>query len=290
MNTHIITGWNNNSVYASGKDSDMNTILGYIAVPFTIEHGSAGAISRIIELARLKEMRPLFEKFNNLTCYCAGLDRPSVDELNLLAVTVTTLHKNINNYILKLESKISQCTIALASLSKGSVSGSGYYIRQQIQQNEDNRERSQNQIAVAEKDRLYVESVISLLRSLVRSEKESNPEFILNTELPKTDTDNSGWYFFRRGNEAGEMVLASLERVQKALDNIIVNCTCVGSNIRHKEEKNALINAYTYYYSSGGETLRFTIALSDYIGAVMEPVRNTIKKEYKMTHSFSANY
>ncbi|EEP7894884.1 hypothetical protein HCK92_003964, partial [Salmonella enterica] len=243
-----------------------------------------------LELARLKEMRPLFEKFNNLTCYCAGLDRPGADELNLLAVTMTTLHKNINNYILKLESKISQCTIALAALSKGNVSGSGYYIRQQIQQNEDNREHSQNQIAVAEKDRLYVESVISLLHSLVRSERESNPEFILNTELPKTDTDNSGWYFFRRGNEAGEMVLASLERVEKALNNIIVKCTCVASNIRHKEEKNALINAYTYYYSSGGETLRFAIASSDYIGAVMEPVRNTIKKEYKMTHSFSANY
>ena len=290
MNTHIITGWNNTGVHASGKDEDMNTILGYIAVPFTIEHGSAGAISRIIELARLKEMRPLFEKFNNLTCYCAGLDRPGADELNLLAVTVTTLHKNINNYILKLESKISQCTIELAALSKGSVSGSGYYIRQQIQQNEDNRERNQNQITVAEKDRLYVESVISLLRSLVWSERESNPEFILTTELPKTDTDNSGWYFFRRGNEAGEMVLASLERVEKALDNIIVKCTCVASNIRHKEEKNALINAYTYYYSSGSETLRFAITLSDYISAVMEPVRNTIKKEYKMTHSFSTNY
>lgn len=37
------------------------------------------------------------------------------------------------------------------------------------------------------------------------------------------------------------MVLASLERVQKALDNIIVNCTCVGSNIRHKEEKTHLL-------------------------------------------------
>ncbi|ECC2781626.1 hypothetical protein FOM29_04155 [Salmonella enterica] len=290
MNTHIITGWNNNSVHASGKDEDMNTILGYIAVPFTIEHGSAGAISRIIELARLKEMRPLFEKFNNLTCYCAGLDRPSVDELNLLAVTVTTLHKNINNYISKQESEIAQCSTALAAISKGSVTGSGFYIRQQIQQNENNRERSQNQIAVAEKDRLYVESIISLLRSLVRSERESNPEFILNTELPQTDTDNSGWYFFRRGNEAGEMVLASLERVQKALDNIIVKCPRTASNIRHKEEKNALIKAYTYYYSRDGETLRFAIDLSDYIGAVMEPVRNTIKKEYKMTYSFSTNY
>ncbi|EEJ8448069.1 hypothetical protein GVB59_002867 [Salmonella enterica] len=290
MNTHIITGWNNATVYASGKDSDMNTVLGYISVPFTIEHGSAGAIARIIELARLKELRPLFEKFNALTCYCAGMTRSGGDELNLLATTMTMLHKNISNHISMLESKVSQCTATLDAINKGSVSGSGDYIRQKLQQNEDNRVRSQSQISAAEKDLLYVESVISLLRSLLRSEKGSNPEFILTSELPKTDTDNSGWYFFRRGNEAGEVVLTSLERVEKALDNIIVNCTCVASNVRNKEEKNALINAYTFYYCAGGELLRLVMSLSDYISAVMEPVRNTIKKEHRMTRTFSTSY
>lgn len=290
MNTNIIPGWDNNSVNANGKDSDMNAVLGYIPVPFTIEHGSAGAIARIIELARLNEMRPLFEKFNNLTSYCAGLNRPCVDELNLLAVTMATLHKNISSYISLMENEVSQCAATLDALSKGSVSGSGYYIRQQIQQNEDNRERRQNNITTAEKDRLYVESIISLLRSLVRSERESNPEFTLTTELPKTDSENSGWYFLRCGNETGEMVLASLDRVEKALDKVIVNCTCVASNIRHKEEKNALINAYANYYSRAGETLRLVITLGDYISAVMEPVRGAIKKEYKMAQSFSTNY
>ncbi len=290
MNTNIIPGWDNNSVYANGKDSDMNAVLGYISVPFTIEHGSVGAIARIIELARLNEMRPLFEKFNKLTGYCAGLNRPCVDELNLLTVTMSTLHKNINTYISQMESEVSKCTAMLDAISKGGVSGSGYYIRQQVQQNEDNRERRQNNIAIAEKDRLYVESVISLLQSLVRGEKESNPEFILSTELPKTGDENGGWYFLKRGNEAGEMVLASLERVRGALDNVIVNCTSVASNIRNKEEKTALINAYVSYYSSGSETLRLLIALGDYVSAVMEPVRNAIKKEYKMKQSFSTNY
>lgn len=290
MNTNIITGWNNASVFAFGKDADINTVLGYIPVPFTTEHGSAGAISRIIELARLKEMRPLFEKFNNLTGYCAGLVHPGADELNLLASTVSILHKNIRSHISQLEAEVSLCDAMLETINKGGINGSGDYIRREVEKNKDNKERSQNQIAAAEKDCIYVESVISLLRSLVRSEKETNPDLILTTELPKTDTENGGWYYFKRGNDVAAMILDSLESVETALNRIIGKCTRVANNIRHKDEKNALINAHTFYYSEGGERLRAIMDLADYISAVMEPVRATIKKEYRMERSFNNDY
>lgn len=290
MNTHIITGLDNVNVFTYGKDSDMNTILGYISVPFTIMHGSAGAISRIIELARIKEMHPLFEKFNDLTGYCAGLIRASADELNFLAATISSLYININNHISHLESKSSQCAANLDAINKGSVSGSGYYIRQQVQQNEDGRERSENQIIRAKKERHYIESVISLLRSIVRSEKQSNSDFNLTKELPKTDAENGGWHYFKCGSDAGENILVSLERVEKSLNTIIKSCTSVASNIKNKEEKNALINACLYYYSNDGEIFRTVMELTEYVRAVMEPIRDKIKKEHRMTFSFNENY
>lgn len=290
MNTHIITGWNKATVFMDGKDSDMNTVLGYIAVPFTIGHGGAGAIARIIELVRLKEMRQLHEKFNSLTGYSVGVVHLDEDEINLLAETVTVLHKNIRSYISQLESKISLCDSTLEAINKGGVSGTGDYIRHKLVQNQDDKERSQNQIDTAEKDCLYVESVISLLRSLIECAKKENPAFRLTTELPKPDTSVTGWGYFSRVNNAGRMVLEPLDVVEKSLRRIIDACTSVASNVRNNEEKNALLKARAFYYSREGELLRSVMTLSEYICSAMSPVHVAIKKGNKMECSFSSFY
>lgn len=290
MNTYITTGWNKATVFADGKDSDMNTVLGYISVPFTVGHGGAGAIARIIELARLKEMRPLFDSFNSLTGYCAGMVQLDEDEINLLAATVSVVHKNIRSYISQLEGKISLCNSTLEAINKGTVSGSGEYIRYKLVQNQDDKERCQNQIESAEKDRLYIESVISLLCSLTQCAKEINPAFRLTTELPKSDASVTGWNYFSRVNHAGGMVLEPLDAVEKSLRRIIDTCTCVASNVRNNEEKNALLKARVFYYSGGGELLRSVMTMGEYISAVMSPVHVAIKKGHKMECAFSSFY
>ncbi|EMG7889496.1 hypothetical protein V5L74_003268 [Enterobacter hormaechei] len=290
MNTHITTGWNKATVFADGKDSDINTVLGYIAVPFTVGHGGAGAIARIIELARLKEMRQLHEEFNSLTGYSVGVVHLDEDEINLLAATVTVLHKNIRSHISQLESKISLCVSTLDAINKGTVSGTGEYIRHKLVQNQDEKERSQNQINTAEEDCLYVESVISLLRSLIECEKKENPAFRLSTELPKPDTPLTGWSYFSRVNNAGRMVLEPLDVVENSLRRIIDACTSVASNVRNNEEKNALLKARVFYYSREGELLRSVMTRSEYICAAMSPVRVAIKKGHKMERSFNNFY
>ncbi|EAV1365843.1 hypothetical protein [Salmonella enterica] len=290
MNTHITTGWNKATVFADGKDSDMNTVLGYIVVPFTVGHGGAGAIARIIELARLKEMYPLYEKFYSLTGYSAGVAHLDEDEINLLAATVTVLHKNIRSHISQLESKVSLCDSTLETINKGGISGTGDYIRNKLVQNQYDKERSQNQIYTAEEDFLYVESVISLLRSLIECMKKENPAFRLKTELPKPDTSLTGWSYFSRVNNAGRMVLEPLDAVEKSLRRIIDACTSVASNVRNNEEKNALLKARAFYYSREGELLRSVMTRSEYICSAMSPVHVAIKKGHKMECSFSSFY
>lgn len=284
MNSVTISAWSNTIIQASRFDTDMNTVTGYIPFPFEEDHGSAGVIIRVIELARLREMRPLFSHFEELTGYVAGLPECSVEELTLLSARLTALYKKVGGREIELKEVISHCEHELAQINQGKVEGTGEVIRNKVMRNNDTKERSENQLKATESDYYYVGSVIALLRRELSFWDAEG--MALAATLPKPVSAATGWPYFSQGCDAARHVITAMNAVETSLNKIIASCAVTTTYQKRNVREILRAAASRRYYSVEGEYLRNIMSLTDYLSTTLFPLDAALKKEVKMKQLF----
>lgn len=283
MNSVTINAWGNKIIQASRFDTDINKVTGYIPFPFEEDHGSAGVIIRVIELARLREMRPLFSQFRELTGYVAGLPECSTEELALLSTKLTALYEKVNDRKNELQEIISHCERELAQINQGNTEGTGEVIRNKVMRNSDTKERSENQLKATESDYYYVGSVIALFRELGFWDTKG---MTLAATLPKPARAATNWPYFSQGCDAAQHIITEMNDVETALNKIISSCTATTAYQKRNAREILRAAASRHYYSVEGESLRNIMSLTDYLSTTLSPVDAALKKEVKMKQLF----
>lgn len=273
-----------NTIPASRHGGTMNTIACYTPLPFNGECGSAGIIMRIIELARLREMVPIFCQFEELTGYRLGSAQCNEEELTLLTSALSALYKKVHLRTVELKEVIGRCAHELSQINQGKAEGTGEAIRRKVRLNNESKERSENQLNQAESHYFYVGSIIALFRSELSH--WGTDGFKLSAQLPKSDNTANSWNYFSHGCDSAHHVITEINNLESALKQIIKSCATDTAYIKRNPLEIARAAASKKYYSIQGEQLRNTLSHADYISTALIHAATAFKKEAKMQLEF----
>lgn len=279
-------GWVNTVIPASRYDANMTVVSEYSPLPFTREHGSAGLVVRIIELVRLREMRPLFDEMESLTGYRTGQSGCSAEELELLATSAVALQEHITRRISALKKDITECEAGISLINRGDYQGGTVTGREKLLQLNDNKIRTEGNLARAEEHYKYISSLINLLREEVNQQKREGVS--LNITLPRVDINIASTLYYRSGSKSAAYIIERLGKLTSAIQSIIKSCSLpVDKYLRKAPDTVLRVSARRFYYSQDGELIRHIMSAEDYLSLMTSQFTDILKRDAVMKSEFN---
>lgn len=277
---------NHNPVPSSRHGGYMNDVSAYSPLPFMPEHQGAGLIVRIVELYNLRNMKPLFDEFENVTGYriCeAGCSR---EELELLITSINKIYAYIGKRIDDVKHEISVGESKLNEINKGNASGSGANIREQAYRINDAKERLTGVLNGLEKQSDYIAALMGLLQSEVICLRRDGIESAVS--LDKYQQAIYDVNYIRMGSKAGKYIINALEKLTSAINSILSSCKVPEDKFARRDPNLAIKNeASRFYYSQDGVQIRNIMSHSEYIQCISFAPNAAYEKHLFMKADYS---
>lgn len=288
METLLTEQWHKRSLPGSRHDEYINTISNFTPLAFAEEYGSAGLISRIIELARLREMKPLLDTFEVNTGYRVGNSDCTEQELDVLTLRVVELHKDIHAQLKEQKISLSQCDEELTRIKSGGGGSNGHIVRDKAFAANENKERLTRSIAKTESWCEFVSSIICVLNNELKSWEQDGYKRKVN--LPQVTAHSTSMYYLKSISREARVILTKLDTFESAIESI--NSRFIMPTDRYERRRpTALLNieACKFYYSREGEITRHALSCADYINSVISPMENAIQRHNDMKSDIDYN-
>lgn len=280
MKTLLTTQWLNKAIPGSHNDADICVISNYTPLAYVEKYGSAGLITRIIEIYQLRAMKPLFHKFEENTGYTVG-DTSNEQELDLLTHNAVMLHDEIHARLNGLKANLSKCDDELAKIKNGVAGSSADAIRSIARAANEDKSRLTHSVAKAESWCDFIASILQLLNSELKEWEKSG--YKRKDKLPKITSNLVGEHYLRSMSKEASLLLDKLKKLEGAINNINA-CFSIPNDRFESKRLTAQLNieACKFYYSREGAMIRNIMTRTEYVRSVAEPMENAIQRDREM--------
>lgn len=261
---------NTNTIPLARFDSHINVVANYHSVPFCDTHSDGGYAIRVLEIHRLKKMKPVIEKFETLTGYQLAPVPCTPDEIKQLVIRGDKLCHTSQDNIKLTKETCHSIEHELNNLSSGNISTAGGNPAERARQLLDKKESVLRELKKAENTHAFHQGLLALLKDEISTLlKSSQNKYLFATPKKLAEGNLSESVYKSDSTRAGSTpchyIWEELNQLNTALKNIISCCELPTDKYDLNNGGKLRAEYFREYYSPQGEQARREMPAKDYV-------------------------
>ncbi|HDL7750897.1 TPA: hypothetical protein PXP51_003299 [Yersinia enterocolitica] len=265
---------NTNTIPLARFDSHINVVANYHSVPFCETHSDGGYAIRVLEIHRLKKMKPVIDKFETLTGYQLAQVPCTPDEIKQLVIRGDKLCHTSQENIKQQKDEFNSIEHELNNLSSGNISAARDNPAERARRLLDRKERILLELKKAENTHVFHQGLLTLLKdeisTLLKSGQNkymfATPKKLAGGEMPESVYKSDSTY---GGSTPCHYIMKELNQLNTSLMSINASCELPTDKYALNNGGRLRAEYYRDYYSPQGEQARREIPAKDYVDLMM---------------------
>lgn len=273
-------------------DENVKAIANYHSIPFDVKCKDGGYAIRAIEIQRFNKIKPLLDKFNELTGYVIPYTECTASEMNLLVARGLSVIDAANKAHKEAIDDAKSVDVEIDQAKKGKRGGSSGFesLRAYLLDLEHKKERVDGFIATTDKLLQERRNLLGMLRQQAEILSAKNdPELtpVILTQIPIEPLKGCPIKetYFNKSDSPILYAWKELDVLEAALRKIISSCTTPTDKYELNNGGERKTQYYREYYSTKGAELRQRMTVIEYVTTKYQCDNNLTHKINMMNSS-----
>lgn len=274
------------------KDSNIDQVLNYKSITFSEGHSDGGYAIRAIEIKRFNKIKPLCEKFKELTGYDVSYTECNASEMNLLVKRGLSVINIADKAYKEAIADAKNIENEIAQARKGRSRAFGGYdsLLAYLQNLEYRKERVEGYIAPAHQLLTERRELLGMLRQHAEALSANNAADLIPVILTHIPTEYLNGCpikesYFNKSDSPILYAWKELDALETALRKIISLCTVPTNKYEITNGGESKARYYREYFSNLNAELRQRMTAIDYVNSKCLQDQRMNRKTHMMNSS-----